>query len=248
MRIALAGKGGLGKSVIAGTLARLAARRGAQVLALDSDPMPGLSWSLGCHPDPDPPPLVLAARQDAGGGWGWADGVDAITAVERFATAAPDGVRLLQRGKLGAAGTRPLVGANKAFWEVVHALAGTTAFRERTLIGDLAAGPQQPAEGWAPYAETLLVVVTPSAASVATARRIVRLAPSGARVALVANRLEGAAQAALLERSLESSLLATIPADPAVQAAEAIGRAPLDHDPEAPAIRAIAALLDRLDP
>ena len=47
--IALTGKGGAGKSVIAGTLAGLLARRGHRVLALDSDPMPGLTMSLGAE-------------------------------------------------------------------------------------------------------------------------------------------------------------------------------------------------------
>ena len=51
MRIAVVGKGGAGKSVIAGTTARLLARQGRRVLALDSDLLPGLSISLGSGPD-----------------------------------------------------------------------------------------------------------------------------------------------------------------------------------------------------
>ncbi|HUG84110.1 MAG TPA: ArsA-related P-loop ATPase, partial [Euzebya sp.] len=47
MRVAFVGKGGAGKSAIAGTLARLLARTGGDVLAVDSDPMPGLALSLG---------------------------------------------------------------------------------------------------------------------------------------------------------------------------------------------------------
>ena len=79
MRIAVVGKGGAGKSVIAGTSARLLARQGRRVLALDSDLLPGLSISLGSGPDPVDPPLEppgklarvlearhLAPRVDAG--------------------------------------------------------------------------------------------------------------------------------------------------------------------------------------
>ena len=47
LRVALVGKGGAGKSVIAGTLARILARRGHRVLALDVDTLPGLALSLG---------------------------------------------------------------------------------------------------------------------------------------------------------------------------------------------------------
>ncbi|MCI0547826.1 MAG: AAA family ATPase, partial [Candidatus Rokubacteria bacterium] len=47
MKIAVAGKGGSGKTTIAATLARLLARRGRKVLALDADSNPNLSVSLG---------------------------------------------------------------------------------------------------------------------------------------------------------------------------------------------------------
>jgi len=109
MRVAVIGKGGVGKSVISATLARLLARRGERVLALDADPLPGLSLSLGSGPDPAPPPLAEAVVQGADGRWGWRPGIDAEIAAERFSTAAPDGVRLLQRGKAERTRTAPVV-------------------------------------------------------------------------------------------------------------------------------------------
>ncbi len=60
MRLALVGKGGSGKSVVAGTIARLLAREGRQVLALDLDTLPGLAFSIGLGPVPDAGlPVVL---------------------------------------------------------------------------------------------------------------------------------------------------------------------------------------------
>ncbi|MDQ6823553.1 MAG: cobyrinic acid a,c-diamide synthase, partial [Candidatus Eremiobacteraeota bacterium] len=53
MRIAFIGKGGNGKSTIAGTVARLLGRAGDNVLALDVDTLPGLSVSLGLQNAPD---------------------------------------------------------------------------------------------------------------------------------------------------------------------------------------------------
>src|SRR5919198_2956098 len=47
MRIAIAGKGGTGKTTIAGTLARCLARRGRAVLAIDADSNPNLAVTLG---------------------------------------------------------------------------------------------------------------------------------------------------------------------------------------------------------
>ena len=47
MRIALVGKGGSGKTTLAGTLARVLARRRHRVLAIDGDPNPNLALMLG---------------------------------------------------------------------------------------------------------------------------------------------------------------------------------------------------------
>ena len=67
LRIAVAGKGGSGKSVLSGTMARLIARRGGRVLALDSDLLPGLSMSLGSGPDPVEAPLWGATQRNPDG-------------------------------------------------------------------------------------------------------------------------------------------------------------------------------------
>ena len=47
MRLAVAGKGGSGKTTIAATLARLYARQGYRVNALDDDPNPNLGAAVG---------------------------------------------------------------------------------------------------------------------------------------------------------------------------------------------------------
>ncbi len=47
MKLAIAGKGGSGKTSISGTMARLLARRGQRVLAIDGDSNPNLALTLG---------------------------------------------------------------------------------------------------------------------------------------------------------------------------------------------------------
>jgi CO dehydrogenase maturation factor len=51
MKLAVVGKGGVGKTSISGTLARLLARRGQRVLAIDGDPNPNLALTLGVDPE-----------------------------------------------------------------------------------------------------------------------------------------------------------------------------------------------------
>lgn len=51
MKVAVAGKGGSGKTTISATLSRLLARRGYPVMAVDGDPNPNLAVALGMSPD-----------------------------------------------------------------------------------------------------------------------------------------------------------------------------------------------------
>jgi CO dehydrogenase maturation factor len=244
MRVAVIGKGGVGKSVIAATMARLLARRGTCVLALDADPLPGLSLSLGSGPDPVVPPLADAVARDEQGQWGWRTGIDAAIAAARFSTAAPDGVRLLQRGKTGRTRTSHVVGAGRAFWEVGQGLVSAPEFRDWAIIGDLPGGLRETAEDWAPYAETYLVVVLPTVQSAMTARRVARLARAhrSRAVLFIANRVESRGDVQLVEKLLGEPVFASVPADEAVAAAERAGLATIDHAPDSPSVAAIDRL------
>jgi len=242
------GKGGAGKSVISGTMARVLAREGNRVLALDSDLLPGLSLSLGAGPDPPQPPLGEAAEKDEDGRWRLKKGIGPVRAVRRYATDAPDGIRLLQCGKTPPEGLQPIMGAVNAFYRVVHRLEHARTFDDWALIGDLPAGPRQVAFGWAPYADTFVAVVQPSAQSALAARRVVRVARmrEGARAVFVANRVTGPADVRHVETLVGESVLAAVPADDGVARAERLGIAPLDHAPASPAVAEIERLVAAL--
>ncbi len=245
----MVGKGGAGKSVIAGTMARLMARRGARVLALDSDPLPGLSLSLGSGPEAAEPPLGEAAEQDENGRWGWKKGVGPVRAVQRYATGAPDGVRLVQLGKPPREGFGSIIGSSKAFYEIVHNIADARALRDWTFIGDLPAGPRQAAYDYAPYAHTYVVVVQPTAQSALTGRRvarIVRMHRRDAEVVFIANRVRETGDEHHVEKLIGEPVLASLPADDGVAAAERLGIAPIDYAPDSPAISAIERLVSTL--
>ena len=89
------GKGGAGKSAIAGTFARALARRGEAVLAIDSDPMPGLAYSLGLELSDAAIPddaVVEKAEGEAGPRFRLRPDLSPGEAVERYSLLGPDGV------------------------------------------------------------------------------------------------------------------------------------------------------------
>ena len=246
--LAVGGKGGAGKSVVAGTLARVLARRGHTVLAVDSDPMPGLSRSLGVE-EPELPPLGEAAVQGEDKRWRLRAGVGPMRAVQRFTTPAPDGVRLLQLGKADKDGLLPVMGSVNAFLHVVHRLDEPRTLREWTIVGDLPAGPRHPAAGFAPYARLYVVLLEARSQSALTARRVARIARGhrDAEVVFVANKVSGAADRRRAERLLGERIAHVIPADDAVAEAEREGLAPLDAAPASRAVGAIETLADTLE-
>lgn len=248
MRVAVVGKGGAGKSVVAGTMARILARKGRNVLGLDSDPMPGLAISLGMGPLTDAM-LTGAAEKDGEGRWRLKKGIGPARAISRYSATGPDNVRLLQFGKATEEGLAPIMGSLNCFYQVAHRLARSGVLPEWDVVGDLPAGPRQTAFDWAPYAEVFVVVVEPDWKSMLTARRIARIAGSrnGAKIHLVANKAAGEADVSVIEERLGLEVWASIPADQAVAEADRKGVALIDHDPGAPAVASIRRLVDELE-
>lgn len=111
MRIAIAGKGGTGKTTISGTMARSLARTNRRVVAVDGDSNPNLSAILGGNgrgvqasevrtlpadllervEEPDGTTRTVLARPPS-------------RIVEEYGSTAPDGVKLLIMGRIGHAG------------------------------------------------------------------------------------------------------------------------------------------------
>ena len=107
MKIAVAGKGGSGKTTIAGGLARILARSGQPVLAIDADPNPNLAVSLGLAPEAAArirpvPHSFTHHTEDANGRYSVGMSVAPEQIVADYGAPAPDGVTLLLIGRVEA--------------------------------------------------------------------------------------------------------------------------------------------------
>ena len=109
MRIAVAGKGGAGKTTLAATMARLAAQRGRSVNALDDDPNPNLARALGLSTEQIEAlrrvrrEEILEERVDGDGRASLHLSRPFEEIVARYGVIGPDGVRVLaMTGLLGA--------------------------------------------------------------------------------------------------------------------------------------------------
>ena len=109
MRIAIAGKGGTGKTTIAGTLARTLARTGREVLAIDADTNPNLASVLGIPRERAEalatlPRNLMQRQTDADGNTKTVFTADPEALITEYSIRGPDNVRLMVMGRVGHSG------------------------------------------------------------------------------------------------------------------------------------------------
>ena len=103
MKIAVAGKGGSGKTTIAGTLARVIADRGQRVVAIDDDSNPNLALTVGAGAAASGvtgiPRDMLEERSDAEGNKHLELSIPAEDFIDRFGVPVRDNLTLLIMGQ-----------------------------------------------------------------------------------------------------------------------------------------------------
>jgi CO dehydrogenase maturation factor len=208
--------------------------------------MPGLAGALGmaAH-DAGIPDSATVPGEEGGPRFQLRGDLSVDEAVEAFAARGPDGVRLLQLGKLRDEGPWTLGAARAAFGEMARRLAERD---DRHLVGDLPGGTRQPFFGWGAYAQTLVVVVEPSVKSYVTARRLRRLrdVPDGPRLVVLANKVTAEDDVGRIADETGLEVLGAVPSDDAVRDADRAGVALIDHAPDAPATTALRSFVAAL--
>ena len=238
MKIAVAGKGGVGKTTVSGTLARALARSGHTVLALDADFNPMLGVSLGVGAEQTD--LVACARQAVADGEAeHAPTLEEI--VRRFGADAPDGVRLVVATRLDVINPGCMccgVNPSNLVRQLEHG--------DRTVVCDLEAGLATLEKLEAGDADVVLVVANPTGKALEVARRAIELVEGLAEIVVVANRVRDDSDLELMRAVLGDRELVVIPEDDAIAGADRVGIAPIDADPHSPGVAALVRLAERL--
>ncbi len=250
LRIAVAGKGGAGKTTVSSTLARLMARRAHQVIVIDGDSNPNVAVALGVERERasalEPLPTGLVSRKLTGG-TALNDSVPNV--MSRFGTTGPDGVQVVLMAMPAHADEGCLCSAHAT---VSGMLADVSATDDLVAVLDLEASPEHLSRGTTRHVDALLLVVEPYYRSYETARRMAALAAELpiAHVGVIANKLRSHDDAQAIAEFCQRhglTLDGEVPFATEVLDADRDGVPLLDYDPSGPVVSAIAKVADRLE-
>jgi len=174
IKIAISGKGGVGKTTLSGTLARLFARKGYDVLAIDADPSMNLASALGIKNPPRPLTEYKELIDERAGGpagvFKLNPKVDDI--VDKFGVTGPDNVKLLVMGTVERGGSGCMCPASSFLKALMrHVILKLNS----VVILDMEAGVEHLGRGTTKGIDYMIIVVEPGARSIETAGRIAEL-------------------------------------------------------------------------
>ncbi len=231
MKIAIGGKGGVGKTTVCSVWARLFADEGHDVLAIDADPSVSLGSAFGLAPGEQPKPLIqmkslIAERTGTGrntlGTYFKLNPQVRDLPEEHWLTV--DGVKLLVLGGITQAGGGCAC-PEGSFLKAL--LAHTVLQRTEVVLVDLAAGVEFMGRASIQGIDALAIVVEPGGRSIETARNVAQMARDlGIRaVGAVANKITDPGQIDVIKTQLKGvELLGYTRYDPAIQQADLDGK------------------------
>jgi CO dehydrogenase maturation factor len=254
MKIAISGKGGVGKSTIAAVLALTLAQRGGRVLALDCDPDANLGGALGLSSE-ELDQIVPIARQidlieERTGakvkryGQMFKLNPEVSDIADNYATKHA-GVDLLVLGAVEEGGGGCACPESVLIKALVTDL---ILYKDDTLIMDMEAGVEHLGRATARGVDVMLVVVEPGQNSIDCAKRIIKMTRQiGIKdVRFIANKVNDAGDEAFIREALAGyEVLAALPYSNEIRKADRSGYSVIDYLPDV--IKAkFAGILEKL--
>jgi CO dehydrogenase maturation factor len=241
-KIAITGKGGVGKTTLAALLAHIYAEAGQPVYAIDADPAASLAYALGLSEALTAKLTPIAAMEDliyertgakpgtSGGFFKINPRVDDIP--ERFSVC-HRGIRLLQLGTVSKGGSGCICPESAVLKSLItHAI----LYRDEVMILDMDAGVEHLGRATAGAVDAFLIVVEPGRRSLGTAQTIRNLAGDigVTQCYVVGNKVRNEADRDFIRGNLSPELpvIGFLSANPRAVEADMRGEAIFDAAPD----------------
>ena len=253
MKVAITGKGGVGKTTLSSTLARLYADEGRVVLAADVDPDANLGLALGMSQEEVDQIVPISKMRTLVEERTGADPSNKFYKLNPYVADIPEkfakdinGVKLLVMGTVDVGGSGCVCPEHVMLKAILSSL---TYRKDDVVIMDMEAGLEHLGRGTASMMDQFIVVIEPGARSVQTYERIKSLAKDIGitKVRVVANKIRDDSDREFIRSRIPADdLLGFISYNPDVIDADRKGLSPYDCSPQAlEEIRAIKARIDQ---
>lgn len=252
MKIAISGKGGVGKTTFASFLIKALADQGKKVLAIDADPDANLAQALGVKDSGDIVPIsdmkaLIEERTEAkvGSMGSFFKLNPKVDDLPEKLSVRINGIRLMVLGGVKKGGAGCICPESTLLKSLVRHL---VLARDEAVILDMEAGLEHLGRGTAMAVDRLIVVVEPGRRSIETAHQIQTLALDIGlkRLSIVGNKIRQNEDRAFLQTHMPAfEFLGFIPFGSKIIEADLEGRPPYEKDPES--LKAVKEMVENID-
>ena len=239
MKIAVSGKGGVGKTTFTALLIRSLADEGKKVLAIDADPDANLAQALGVKDSTRITPIskmkeLIEERTEAklGSMGAFFKLNPKVVDLPEKLSVETDGVRVMVLGGVQKGGSGCISPESTLLKNLVRHL---VVARDEVVILDMEAGLEHLGRGTAKAVDRLIVIVEPGRRSIETARQVKKLAGDIGleTVSLVGNKIRSESDKEYLSEHMpDLQFLGFLPFTSQINEADLEGLPPFEKDPD----------------